>query len=396
MAPPERPRQLQPVELGEHHVDDGHVERAGERLVQPRGPGRGGLGVVALVAQAFRQQPGQPGVVLHQQHVHGTMVPDDGGIARLSNRIPNLSDPCETGRFVASWGRHGHPTHDQPRSSSGLIGDWRSQPIALRVLRAFLGVTFVYAGIQKFADPNFLHSGTPDYIGNQLQAFCERQPDRLVAAVAGARPRCGGCRDRPARDRGRAGNAARRGALRGGDRRVPHQRHAVPVRDVARASLLPGLGLDVRDRVARVRRRDVGGRTARPWSPGAGAGSSGGGLAVRPQPAADAPRRHGRRGHAPVGGDRTLRHGATRRVGRVRGRVHADDPSPRRNPGARRITTMQRERRLITRRRITRSTRRRARAAIPRRARAPIPRRARPQPARRRRAGPSPRSTACR
>jgi thiosulfate dehydrogenase [quinone] large subunit len=61
-------------------------------------------------------------------------------------------------------------------SSAGLIGDWRSQPIALGVLRAFLGVTFVYAGVQKFADPNFLHAGTPDYIGNQLRAFAIGSP----------------------------------------------------------------------------------------------------------------------------------------------------------------------------------------------------------------------------
>jgi thiosulfate dehydrogenase [quinone] large subunit len=46
----------------------------------------------------------------------------------------------------------------------------------MRVLRAFLGVTFVYAGIQKFADPNFLHAGTPDYIGSQLQAFANGSP----------------------------------------------------------------------------------------------------------------------------------------------------------------------------------------------------------------------------
>jgi len=60
--------------------------------------------------------------------------------------------------------------------ASGLIADWRAQPVALRILRAFLGITFVYAGIQKFADPNFLHAGTPDYIGNQLQAFANGSP----------------------------------------------------------------------------------------------------------------------------------------------------------------------------------------------------------------------------
>src|SRR6476659_6749893 len=69
-------------------------------------------------------------------------------------------------------GTHARPTPN----STGLIGDWRSQPIALCVLRAFLGVTCVYAGVQKFADPNFLHAGTPDYIGSQLQSFANGSP----------------------------------------------------------------------------------------------------------------------------------------------------------------------------------------------------------------------------
>ena len=30
-------------------------------------------------------------------------------------------------------------------------------PWSIRTLRAFLGVTFVFAGVQKFLDPNFLH-----------------------------------------------------------------------------------------------------------------------------------------------------------------------------------------------------------------------------------------------
>jgi thiosulfate dehydrogenase (quinone) large subunit len=48
--------------------------------------------------------------------------------------------------------------------------------MAIRVLRAFLGVTFVYAGLNKLADPNFLHAGSFDYIGMQLQRFAEGSP----------------------------------------------------------------------------------------------------------------------------------------------------------------------------------------------------------------------------
>ena len=43
-------------------------------------------------------------------------------------------------------------------------------------LRFFLGVTFVYAGLQKIADPGFLTPGTVTYIGTQLQAYAIQSP----------------------------------------------------------------------------------------------------------------------------------------------------------------------------------------------------------------------------
>jgi thiosulfate dehydrogenase [quinone] large subunit len=58
----------------------------------------------------------------------------------------------------------------------------------MRILRAFLGGTFVYAGIQKLGDPGFLHGGTPDYIGAQLQAFSRGSPIRPLLAVAAHAP----------------------------------------------------------------------------------------------------------------------------------------------------------------------------------------------------------------
>src|SRR5690349_6949174 len=52
-------------------------------------------------------------------------------------------------------------------------------------LRLFLGVTFVYAGLQKIADPGFLTPGAPTYIGTQLQAFAMHSPIAfLVETVA--------------------------------------------------------------------------------------------------------------------------------------------------------------------------------------------------------------------
>lgn len=43
-------------------------------------------------------------------------------------------------------------------------------------LRFFLGVTFLYAGLQKIADPGFLRPGASTYIGTQLQAFAAHSP----------------------------------------------------------------------------------------------------------------------------------------------------------------------------------------------------------------------------
>src|SRR5438309_9268751 len=57
--------------------------------------------------------------------------------------------------------------------AQGVAQSWMRQSGSFRVLRAFLGATFVYAGIQKLADPNFLHAGTFDYIGTQLKSFAE-------------------------------------------------------------------------------------------------------------------------------------------------------------------------------------------------------------------------------
>ena len=43
-------------------------------------------------------------------------------------------------------------------------------------LRLFLGATFVYAGVQKIADPGFLQPGSSTYIGTQIQAFAAHSP----------------------------------------------------------------------------------------------------------------------------------------------------------------------------------------------------------------------------
>ena len=55
-----------------------------------------------------------------------------------------------------------------------------SPATALLPLRLFLGLTFVYAGIQKLSDPGFLHAGAPTYIGTQLEGFASGTPGGFV------------------------------------------------------------------------------------------------------------------------------------------------------------------------------------------------------------------------
>jgi thiosulfate dehydrogenase [quinone] large subunit len=55
-----------------------------------------------------------------------------------------------------------------------------SPALALVPLRLFLGITFIYAGIQKLSDPGFLHPGAPTYIGTQLEGFANGTPGGFI------------------------------------------------------------------------------------------------------------------------------------------------------------------------------------------------------------------------
>lgn len=58
---------------------------------------------------------------------------------------------------------------DAPRAST--ISTW-----ALLPLRLFLGVTFVYAGLQKLTDPQYFKTSAPGYIGKQIVGFAHGSP----------------------------------------------------------------------------------------------------------------------------------------------------------------------------------------------------------------------------
>lgn len=57
-----------------------------------------------------------------------------------------------------------------------LKTSWRNQIWPLRVLRLWLGVTWIYAGWDKASDPGFLTSGSPTFIGTQLSAYSTSSP----------------------------------------------------------------------------------------------------------------------------------------------------------------------------------------------------------------------------
>jgi thiosulfate dehydrogenase (quinone) large subunit len=58
-------------------------------------------------------------------------------------------------------------------------------PWVLLPLRLFLGITFVYAGVQKLTDPQYFRPSAPGYIGRQIAAFATGTPlHGLLTGVA--------------------------------------------------------------------------------------------------------------------------------------------------------------------------------------------------------------------
>jgi thiosulfate dehydrogenase [quinone] large subunit len=57
-----------------------------------------------------------------------------------------------------------------------VVGSWRNQSPAVRVIRLWLGVTWIYAGWNKATDPGFLRKTGRDYIGKQLSGYAQHSP----------------------------------------------------------------------------------------------------------------------------------------------------------------------------------------------------------------------------
>lgn len=61
-------------------------------------------------------------------------------------------------------------------SINKTIESWRSQAIHIRLIRVWLGVTYIYAGWHKASDSGFLTRGSSTFIGSQLSGFASQSP----------------------------------------------------------------------------------------------------------------------------------------------------------------------------------------------------------------------------
>jgi thiosulfate dehydrogenase [quinone] large subunit len=93
-----------------------------------------------------------------------------GRLAEIEARLGNLGQarPAEVRGGRARRGRGPNAPRVLPPG------------LALLPVRLFLGVTFVYAGVQKLSDPGFLHPGAPTYIGTQLHQFAHGTPGGFI------------------------------------------------------------------------------------------------------------------------------------------------------------------------------------------------------------------------
>ena len=57
-----------------------------------------------------------------------------------------------------------------------VVASWRAQSPAVRVIRLWLGITWVYGGWNKATDPGFLSVTGRDYIGKQLTGYAGHSP----------------------------------------------------------------------------------------------------------------------------------------------------------------------------------------------------------------------------
>jgi thiosulfate dehydrogenase [quinone] large subunit len=100
-------------------------------------------------------------------HFPATILKKVLGVCAMKNRInmtkqyPSPTNPLSATNTISSY---------QESQTKRLLG-WSILP-----LRLFLGITFIYAGIQKLTDPQYFHPLATRYIGNQIAAFATTSP----------------------------------------------------------------------------------------------------------------------------------------------------------------------------------------------------------------------------
>jgi thiosulfate dehydrogenase [quinone] large subunit len=57
-----------------------------------------------------------------------------------------------------------------------FVKTWQNIPIGARLIRLFLGVTFIYGGWNKATDPGFLNPQSASYIGAQITSYLDTSP----------------------------------------------------------------------------------------------------------------------------------------------------------------------------------------------------------------------------
>jgi thiosulfate dehydrogenase [quinone] large subunit len=61
-------------------------------------------------------------------------------------------------------------------ASVSIRKTWQNQSVATRIIRLWLGVTWVYGGWNKATDAGFLNAASPHYIGAQLNGYLTTSP----------------------------------------------------------------------------------------------------------------------------------------------------------------------------------------------------------------------------
>src|SRR5262249_36504592 len=187
---PQLPAHLVAVEVGQAEVEQHEVHAVGGQGVAAGGdvgdrePGP---------LQAPDQGYGDGLVVLDDQQVHGKSMA--GGTPRCPHPCHSLTWRWPgTGRLVRSVTCMTAPVRSSPppRLRTGVRTGGRGLPWPLWTsgwtqlpLRLFLGVTFLYAGIPKFADRSFLQASSPASFQVQLHAAVHTSPiGSLLGGVA--------------------------------------------------------------------------------------------------------------------------------------------------------------------------------------------------------------------